>query len=171
MCSYVFDSIRCSTSCSPAYHSTQPLFEETKSCCMEIVLAGTQLWMCIQRYMCNLFILHDNEMQTTNYVPIYVLVRYTMKNAARCDTHCELYDSVNLLKFEHVMYCRNASERLSVSVENTFALWICNVYVVHVSVAVIATVWIWQVEDDVGMCVAPCNSVFATACPICTCTC
>jgi len=61
-------------------------------------------------------------MYNASYAPIYVLVRLTMKNAARCDTHCELYDSVNILKFEHIMCCRNVSERLSVSVETIFSL-------------------------------------------------
>ena len=56
-----------------------------------------------------------------NHVSIYVLVRYSTKNAARCDTHCELYDSVNPWEFERIMYCRNISERLSVSVVTTFA--------------------------------------------------
>ena len=62
-----------------------------------------------------------NEMYAIIYVSIYVLVRYSMKNAARCDTHCELYDSVNPWEFQRIMYCRNVSERLSVSVETTFA--------------------------------------------------
>ena len=56
-----------------------------------------------------------------NHVSIYVLVRYSTKNAARCDTHCEVYDSVNPWEFERIMYCRNISERLSVSVVTTFA--------------------------------------------------
>ena len=50
-----------------------------------------------------------------------MLVRYSTKHAARCDTHCELYDSVNPWEFERIMYCRNISERLSVSVVTTFA--------------------------------------------------
>ena len=56
----------------------------------------------------------------TIHVAVYVLVRYSKKNAARCDTHCELYDSVNRSNFERIMYCRNISERVSVSVAITF---------------------------------------------------
>ena len=48
-------------------------------------------------------------------VAIDVWVRCSMKRAAKCDTHCELYDSVNRSKFERIMYCRNISERVSVS--------------------------------------------------------
>ena len=55
------------------------------------------------------------------HVAIYVLVRYSMKNAARCDTHCELYDSVNLWEYQRILHCRNVSERLPVSVETAFA--------------------------------------------------
>ena len=57
----------------------------------------------------------NNSFAITIHVPVYVLVRYSKKNAARCDTHCELYDSVNRSKFERIMYCRNISERVSVS--------------------------------------------------------
>ena len=58
--------------------------------------------------------------QFTIHVAVYVLVRYSKKNAARCDTHCELYDSVSRSIFERIMYCRNISERVSVSVAITF---------------------------------------------------
>ena len=89
--------------------------------------------------MFDLRISHHNEMHTANSVPIYVLVRCTMKNAARCDTHCELYDSVNQLKLEHIMYCRNVSERLSASVESRFALRTNDVVLVHVSAVIVVT--------------------------------
>ena len=136
------------------------------------VLVGVPcLWALSAQHMFSPCTRDNNEMHTTTYVPIYVLVRYTMKNAARCDTHCELYDSVNQLNFEHVMYCRNASECLSVSVETIFTLWNCNVYDVHVSVVISVATCDWHIEYVAVMCVAPCNSVFATACPIGTCTC
>ena len=69
----------------------------------------------------------------TNHVSIYVLVRYSTKNAARCDTHCELYDSVNPWEYQRIMYCRNISERLSVSVVTTFAYRIGIAGIVFVS--------------------------------------
>ena len=36
----------------------------------------------------------------------FVLVRTTMKAAAKCDTHCELRDSVNHLRVERVLFFR-----------------------------------------------------------------
>ena len=41
----------------------------------------------------------DSEM----YVAIDVLVRGPMKRSAKCDTHCELYDSVNRQQREHTL--------------------------------------------------------------------
>ena len=104
-------------------------------------------------------------MHIANYVPIYVLVRCTMKNAARCDTHCELYDSVNQLNLEHVRYCRNVSERLSASVETIFALRTNCVMFVHVNAVIDVTACKWQADCVVGMCVVPCNIAISTACP------
>ena len=85
-----------------------------------------------------------NETYVTTYVSTYVLVRYSMKNAARCDTHCELYDSVNPWEFQHIMYCRNVSERLSVSVATTFAYLFDYAGIEHVSVVHN----VWQYETD-----------------------
>ena len=83
--------------------------------------------------LCTSHMIFINEMYVRSYVSTYVLVRYSMKNAARCDTHCELYDSVNPLEYECIMYCRNISERLSVSVATTFAYLIDHADVEHVN--------------------------------------
>ena len=74
--------------------------------------AKIQMDVCLTRRMLYMHVTH---------VAIYVLVRYSMKNAARCDTHCELYDSANRLTYQHIMYCRIMSGRVSVSVAN---MWI-----------------------------------------------
>ena len=79
----------------------------------------------------------------TNHVSIYVLVRYSTKNAARCDTHCELYDSVNPWEYQRIMYCRNISERLSVSVVTTFAYCMGNADIGFVSA-------VTRVQDALG---------------------
>ena len=76
------------------------------------VPAIIQIYVCITRQVLYMHVTH---------VAIYVLVRYSMKNAARCDTHCELYDSANRLNYQHIMYCRIMSGRVSVSVAN---MWI-----------------------------------------------
>ena len=39
------------------------------------------------------------------HVAIDVLVRGPMKRSAKCDTHCELYDSVNRQQREHTLWC------------------------------------------------------------------
>ena len=78
-----------------------------------------------------------------NHVSIYVLVRYSTKNAARCDTHCELYDSVNPWEYQRIMYCRNISERLSVSVVTTFAYCMGNADIGFVSA-------VTRVQDALG---------------------
>lgn len=54
--------------------------------------------------------------KSIKYVAIDVLVRSSMNSAAKCSMQCDLYDSVNLEKLEHILCNLIITECVHVSV-------------------------------------------------------